>query len=168
MTDLCILGVDPGISGALAFYFPRHPERVAVYDAPTVDGQINAHQVAALLKQYRPGSAVIELVGARPGQGVSSMFKFGVSFGIVCGVIAGAAIPTHLVTPAKWKKHFGLTAEKEKSRALAIKTWPACEGSFARVKDDGRAEAALLARYGADVAFNNLVRKDEAERGLFG
>lgn len=167
MSDLCLLGVDPGLTGALAFYFPRYPERIAVHDAPVIDGQIDGHGVKTLLDRYEPDAAVVELVGARPGQGVSSMFKFGLAFGIVRGVIAAEAVPHIFVAPSKWKKHFALSAEKEKSRALAIQTWPACSESFRRAKDDGRAEAALLARYGADVAFANMVRKDEAERGLF-
>lgn len=163
MTGICLMGVDPGVSGALAFYFPARPERVAVYDMPAVDKEVNAVGVQKLIRDFRPVGAVVELVGARPGQGVSSMFKFGLAFGVVRGVIAAESVPMIFVTPAKWKKHFSLNADKEKSRALALQTWPVCGDAFSRVKDDGRAEAALLARYAADVAFVNLVQRE----GLF-
>jgi crossover junction endodeoxyribonuclease RuvC len=166
--DLCILGIDPGVSGALAFYLPRYPERVSAYDAPVVDGKIDALGFTALLDTYKPDAAVIELVGSRPGQGLSSTFNFGVAFGTACGVVAAAGVPVHFVTPQKWKKHFALDSDKEKSRALALRTWPACAASFARKKDDGRAEAALLARYGADVPFAHMVRNAEAMMGVFG
>jgi hypothetical protein len=85
-----------------------------------------------------------------PKQGVASTFKFGTAYGALLAVTALCEIPTHLVSPRKWKTHFALDSDKEKSRALAIRLWPGC-GFFSRVKDHGRAEAALLARYGAEV-----------------
>jgi crossover junction endodeoxyribonuclease RuvC len=101
-----------------------------------------------LVQTHAPELAVIELVHAMPKQGVSSVWNFGVAFGMARGVISGAFIPTHLVSPTKWKKHFGLDSDKEKARALAISKWPEC-AHFNRKKDHGRAEAALLALYGA-------------------
>jgi crossover junction endodeoxyribonuclease RuvC len=145
----CILGLDPGASGAIAFYFPNQGSRIAVFDMPLVDGDINCSHLAGMIKDYAPNIAIIEMVGARPGQGVSSMFKFGMAFGMARGVIASLMIPQRYVSPAKWKKHFGLAADKEKARELAIQFWPS-SSSFARKKDHGRAEAALLCKYGAE------------------
>ncbi|KNY13096.1 hypothetical protein AKG11_30970 [Shinella sp. SUS2] len=150
MTEPCILGIDPGASGALSFYFPSHPELIAVEDAPLVAGEIDAAQVARRIEQMAPTMAVIELVGSMPKQGVSSTFKFGVAYGAVRGVVAALGVPTHLVTPSVWKKHFRLDSDKEKVRALAIRYWPTSQ-HFERKKDHGRAEAALIARYGAEI-----------------
>jgi hypothetical protein len=148
MTDTCIMGVDPGASGAVAFYYPKYPQRVAVYDVPIVGKEINCSALMQLVQTHAPEMAVIELVHSMPKQGVASSFSFGMAFGMVRGVVSGAFIPTHLVSPTKWKKHFGLDSDKEKARALAISKWPEC-AHFNRKKDHGRAEAALLALYGA-------------------
>lgn len=145
----CVMGVDPGASGAVAFFFPDAPSKVGVYDFPLVDNEINCAALADIIKTHAPDLAIIEQVGAMPKQGVSSTFKFGVAFGMARGVISALMVPQRYVTPAKWKRHYGLSAEKEKSRELAIQIWPASD-VFRRKKDHGRAEAALLARYGAD------------------
>jgi hypothetical protein len=151
--DRVILGVDPGKSGALAFYFTSEPFRVAVEDIPIVNDKVSPHLLADMLRKYSPTYAIVEMVGARPGQGVTSMFNFGVSYGMVLGVLGTRATPLHFVTPQKWKKHYGLSADKEQSRAKAIQLFPSCAASFARKKDDGRAEAALIAKYGAETLF---------------
>ena len=169
---ICIMGIDPGISGAVAFYFPDSG-RVSVHDMPVADGRVNGASIAAMIAQMNPDYAVLELVGAMPGQGVSSMFNFGTSFGIVIGVIAACNVRNHLVTPAKWKKHFRLSADKEASRALALRMFPANAEHFARKKDNGRAEAALLALYGYDAALfgpskNTRVREGEGVAGVPG
>lgn len=148
MTFDCILGIDPGASGACAFLYPSHPELIAVYDAPVVGKEINASALYDLIQQHRPQLAVIESVHAFKGQGVSSSFNFGAAFGVALGVIGASKIPLVRVTPGKWKKYFSLDADKEKARALAISKWPASE-HFRRKMDHGRAEAALLALYGA-------------------
>lgn len=155
---ICVLGIDPGLSGALAFYFSEAPTRVTALDMPVVDGNVAEAIVTDHCAQFRPDHAIIELVGARPGQGVSSMFRFGRAFGTVIGVLGGLHIPYTLVTPAKWKKHFHLDGDKEKSRALALRTFVDTPQHFARKKDDGRAEAALLAMYGAHM----LARREAA------
>jgi crossover junction endodeoxyribonuclease RuvC len=144
------MGVDPGVSGAIAFFFPEESSRIAVFDVPLVDGNINCSQLADIINTYKPDMAVIEMVGSMPGQGVSSTFKFGMAFGMVRGVVGSLMIPQHYVSPAKWKKYFGLAADKEKARELAIRNWPQSE-HFRRKKDHGRAEAALLCKYGAEV-----------------
>jgi hypothetical protein len=146
----CILGIDPGISGAIAFFFPDHPERVACEDVPIAAGNIDAVTLAARIAIMAPDVVIIEQVGAMPGQGVSSMFKFGRAFGTVIGVVGALKLPLHMVAPSRWKSHFRLSADKEEARALALRTFPACGGQFQRKKDHGRAEAALIARYGAE------------------
>ena len=146
----CIMGIDPGISGAVAFYFPDQRAGISAYDVPIVGKEINASALFDLIHQYAPDLAVIEIVHSMPKQGVASSFNFGMSYGIAKGVVGSLHIPTINVAPTKWKKHFGLTADKEQARALAISTWPFSE-HFRRKKDNGRAEAALLALYGARI-----------------
>lgn len=145
-----ILAVDPGLTGAIAFYCPTAPGLITVEDMPVADKDIDPSALARRIRQLAPNVAIVERVSAMPGQGVSSMFRFGCGYGMVQGVIASIGIPIHLVTPAKWKKHFRLTAEKEVARAAAIRLWPTSD-RFGRKKDVGRAEAALLARYAAEV-----------------
>jgi crossover junction endodeoxyribonuclease RuvC len=144
------MGIDPGISGAVAFYFPDQRAGISAYDVPIVGKEINASALFDLIHQYAPDLAVIEIVHSMPKQGVASSFNFGMSYGIAKGVVGSLHIPTINVAPTKWKKHFGLTADKEQARALAISTWPFSE-HFRRKKDNGRAEAALLALYGARI-----------------
>jgi crossover junction endodeoxyribonuclease RuvC len=96
-----------------------------------------------------PDVAIVERVASRPGQGVSSVFKFGASYGAVIGVLAALEVRTILVTPQTWKKHFRLDSDKEKSRALALRTFAKSPEHFARKRDHSRAESALLALYGA-------------------
>ncbi len=153
MTDpeICILGIDPGASGAIAFYFPARPDLISVQDVPVVAGEIDAAELARAVKQFRPTVGIIEQVGAMPKQGVSSTFKFGMAYGQARGVLAALEVPTHLVTPGRWKKHFRLDSDKERARGLAIRLWPA-SAHFGRKKDHGRAEAALIARYHAETS----------------
>jgi crossover junction endodeoxyribonuclease RuvC len=151
MTDTikCFAGFDPGKSGAFAFYFRAAPEMIAAEDFPLVNGEIDSATLADRLRQMRPDFAIIERVGAMPKQGVSSTFNFGKSYGVLLGVVAALQIPSALVTPGTWKKAFKLSADKEEARALALRQWPARAELFARKKDHGRAEAALLALWGA-------------------
>jgi hypothetical protein len=153
MTATCILGIDPGLSGAVAFYFPWAPDRVAAQDMPVVAGEIDCATLAARILQMGPAFAVVERIASMPKQGVSSTFKFGASYGAIKGILAALKIQTHLVTPATWKKHFRLDSDKEKARALALRTFAASPEHFSRKKDHGRAEAALLAVYGASLDF---------------
>lgn len=150
----CILGVDPGLSGGLAFYFPAAPDRVAVEDMPTAGDEVDAATIYRLVTEYRPDAAFVEQVHAMPKQGVSSTFRFGVAYGSVLGVLGAAQIATYLVPPKRWQKHFQLTGgDKEKSRALALRLFPKTAEKFSRKRDERRGEAALIARYGADTLF---------------
>lgn len=146
----CILGIDPGVSGAIAFYWTEAPGRVVAEDVPIANEHISGGLLFDRIKQTAPDVAVIELVGAMPKQGVSSTFKFGRAYGTVIGIVQALGIPHFFVTPAKWKKHFGLSAEKEPAREMALRRFAHTPEYFARKKDHGRAEAALIALYAAE------------------
>ena len=145
-----ILGVDPGASGAIAFYRPDTPAEIEVHDTPLADGQVDGAALARIIRSSGATEAMVERVGAMPKQGVSSTFKFGMAYGAVLAACGVLMLPLRQETPGRWKKHFRLDADKEKARALAIRTWPA-SASFSRKKDHGRAEAALLALFAAEV-----------------
>jgi hypothetical protein len=149
----CICGVDPGCSGAIAFFFPEHPEVISVRDVPLAGGKIDAAALAAIIEQMKPDVAIVEQVGPMPKQGVSSTFNFGEAYGTLKGVIGARQLPLHLVTPGRWKKHFRLSSDKEQARALAIRMWPSSE-HFRLKKSHGRAEAALIARFYAETALH--------------
>ncbi len=151
------LGIDPGIGGALA-WLNRNLEFVHVEDMPVMASTgkrnaVNAAELSKMLIRWRgvcqdePIIAYLEQVSAMPGQGVSSMFSFGTSYGIVQGVLAALQIPLILVTPVQWKRRAGLIgAEKDKARAIAQQLFPGVE--LSRKRDIGRADALLIARYG--------------------
>lgn len=157
MRDRIVLGIDPGASGACAFYWPEAPGLVVIEDMPVVNGQVSGALLADMIRRYEPSEAMVELTASRPGQGVSSTFKFGFSTGIIHGTLGALNIPFSVVTPAKWKRHMGLTSDKEAARAMAVRTFPAIAPRFYRVKDHNRAEACLLAYYAA-----HLHRQQEA------
>ncbi len=150
-----ILGIDCGARGAIA-WLSLTGELLAVEDMPaaavTIGGKdrmrVSAPMLAALIRETMPTAAFVEKVGAMPGQGTASMFSFGFSAGLVDGVLAGLGIPTTYVTPQSWKRAAGLTSDKSAVRLRAAQLWPDMARHFARVKDDGRAEAALIARFG--------------------
>lgn len=140
------IGVDPGKSGAIAI-LDEEGALIDVYDMPIAGGLVCAHLLATLDdwdSEYYD-TVVIEDVHSMPKQGVSSSFDFGRSKGVVEGVFAMAGRPLRYVSPAKWKKALGITADKGTARRRAIELWPNHAAKFARVKDDGRAEAALIA-----------------------
>lgn len=144
-----IIGVDPGKSGALALLH-HAGQLLSTIDMPVVGNIISpvlldqALQIATAPFLATAFEAVIEDVHAMPKQGVSSVFSFGRSLGVVEGVLAGQGWALHYVSPAKWKKQLGLSNDKGMSRRRAIELWPAKADLFKRVKDDGRAEAALI------------------------
>jgi hypothetical protein len=145
-----IMGIDPGISGAIAFD-GEETARVSVYDVPIAGGEISPPLLADLILDYSPSVAWIERVGAMPGNGAVSMFNFGRSYGDVRGAIGTLRIPLNYVTPQVWKRHFKLSgASKDQSRMLAIQLFPSVADKFKLKKHDGRAEAALIALYGYD------------------
>ena len=154
MSAPCILAVDPGLSGALAFYFPDAPERVSAFDMPVVAGEVDPAALARRVRQLGPTMAVVEAVGPMPRDGVRQAFSFGGSYFTARTVIAVLEVPMRLVTPTTWKRHFKLKGGdegKEAARALALRLFPASAEHFARKKDHGSAEAALMARFAAEV-----------------
>ena len=147
MSELCILGIDPGLSGAIAFLFPSALNRVLAEEMPVVNGEVDAVTLADRIRQMSPTFAIVERVHNMPRDGGSSSFKFGDSCGAVRGVLGALVVPFYRVTPPVWKKHFNLPADKEAARALALQRFPVTGFHFARKKDHGRAEAALIALY---------------------
>ncbi len=152
-----IIGVDPGLNGAIAI-LNKDGVLFIVAEMPKVQLIVNKKKVNRIIPELiapiinniplDKACAMIEEVGAMPGQGVTSMFSFGYSAGLIRGVLCALEIPTELVRPAKWQKTFGLTnKDKGDSRNLAIQKWPAHAKEFSRVKDDGKAEACLIAEY---------------------
>ena len=150
------IGVDPGVSGAIAVTSSTLG-LIQVIDMPTVEVKVGKSLkrrispellMVALREVVTPDCvAMVEQVRAMPGQGVSSMFAFGEAYGLIRGVLAGLGVRTHTVTPVSWKKEMALNKGKDASRAMAAQLWPDQAGLFARVKDDGRAEAALIAEF---------------------
>lgn len=142
-----IVGVDPGISGAVAALDAATGQLLWVEDMPVLDKWVNAAALADLLRGELIRAAAVESVHAMPRQGVTSSFNFGRGYGQVLGVLATLNAPTMHPTPQLWKKALGVTADKSSSRRRATDLWPTHAGLFARVKDDGRAESVLIARW---------------------
>ena len=156
---MIVIGVDPGISGAISIL--ENKKILEVYDTPTmIDGkknkkQINSAQVTNIIKErLKDGKeiiVVVEHVNAMPGQGVTSMFNFGQSFGVIKGICAALGLPIYFVRPTKWKKHFNLIkTNKDASRTKVIEVYPEISDKLQRKKDSNRADAILIALY-----FNN-------------
>ena len=151
-----ILGIDPGASGAFALFDTNNHELIII-DMPIVLQKRNkimkrhtsAPDVAAQLKPFKIDQAICEKVGAMPGQGVSSMFAFGRAVGVVEGVLAGLGVPVSFVIPQVWQRALALEGGKNGARLLAAQTFPNYAKEFSRVKDNGRADAALIALYGS-------------------
>ena len=156
------IGIDPGISGAIAVLCDD--VLLEVHDMPALEvrvGKANKRQVnpamlasilygITLLPEAKGHNSwvVLEKVGAMPGQGVTSMFNFGRSFGVVEGVAAGLRLGITYVTPQAWQKRAGKKEGKDGSRQRVMELYPEHADLFKRVKDDGRADAVLIARYG--------------------
>jgi crossover junction endodeoxyribonuclease RuvC len=153
---MIIIGVDPGISGAISIV--ENKKILEVYDTPTmIDGkknkrQINSAQVTNIIKERLNAGkevvVVVEHVNAMPGQGVTSMFNFGQSFGVIKGICAALSLPIYFVRPTKWKKHFNLIkTNKDASRTKVIEIYPEISSKLHRKKDSNRADAILIALY---------------------
>ncbi len=153
---MIVLGIDPGLSGALALYNTSEGT-VDIIDMPVLEivrngkkkREVSAQALANQLVGRNVTAAFLERVNAMTGQGVTSVFSFGRSSGIVEGVLAAYDIPTTLVTPQAWQKVVGQRAGKDGSRERAMQLFPAQADLFQRKKDDGRSDAVLIAYYGA-------------------
>ncbi len=155
---MLIIGIDPGVSGSICFL--EDGKIIDVVEMPTMtDGkknkkQVNGSQIFNEIyhrikkKEKTDIKVIIEQVSAMPGQGVTSMFNFGQSFGILKGICSAMQIPMYFVRPAKWKKYFNLiNSEKDASRTKAIEIFPYYSGNLSKKKDSNKAEAILIASY---------------------
>jgi crossover junction endodeoxyribonuclease RuvC len=145
-----ILGIDIGIQGGLALLDGDGAlldvvDMPILRDGPSARPTVNPVLLAGIVREWQPGSAFVEFVGARPGEGAVGAFAFGRSRGVIEGVLGSHGVITSWITPAHWKRLVGLTlASKDAARSEAIRRWPGHAEKFARVKDDGRAEACLI------------------------
>jgi crossover junction endodeoxyribonuclease RuvC len=149
------IGIDPGLSGAVAII---SDDSLKVFDMPTMTvdrngkakRQVSANELAELLNLYagKDCHVYVERVSAMAGQGVTSVFSFGRSFGMIEGILAALKMPVTFVAPATWTRAIGRSPGKDASRARAMELFPNYEYFFKRVKDDGRADAALIAHWG--------------------
>ena len=155
---MLIIGIDPGISGSICFL--TDGKILDVIEMPTMaDGKKNKRQVngsqiyneiKSLINENGKDNlkVVVEQVSAMPGQGVTSMFNFGQSFGILKGICAAMQLPIYFVRPAKWKKYFNLiNSEKDASRTKAIEIFPYFSSNLAKKKDSNKADAILIASF---------------------
>ena len=153
-----IIGVDPGISGAICFFLDG--KIIDVIEMPSMaDGkknkkQVNGNQLCNEIKvrlsevNKDEVCLVVEQVSAMPGQGVTSMFNFGQSYGVIKGICSAMQIPIHFVRPTKWKKYFNLiNTSKDASRSRAIEIFPTVSDKLKRKKDSNKADAILIASY---------------------
>ena len=164
---MLIIGIDPGISGAICFFEDGQVKEII--DMPVMaDGKKNKRQINGpqvyneILKrinkfQKKDIIVVIEQVSAMPGQGVTSMFNFGQSFGVLKGICSAMQLSMFFIRPAKWKKYFGLIkTEKDASRTKVIEIFPYISSQLSRKKDSNKADAILIASF-----FHNTYKNAE-------
>jgi crossover junction endodeoxyribonuclease RuvC len=155
-----ILGIDPGKSGALALYDPA-TGALEVEDVPTLQigskRTLDHYALARTVDNWARHNPVVylELVGSMPGEGHAGAFDFGRTSGLLCGVCAAHFLRIEWVTPGVWKRALGVKGDKDVSRQRASALLPRHSGLWLRKKDDGRAEAALIAYYGAGRAVSS-------------
>lgn len=150
--------MDPGVSGAIAV-LADGGAMIEVYDLPVFKikgkSKLDVHQLGEFMRRHQRAygdcRAVVELVHSMPEQGVASSFSFGFGTGCLHGAIGALSMPLEVVTPQRWKKHFRLGADKDEARRAATQRWPA-GGLFSRVKDEHRAEAALIALWSIETS----------------
>ena len=155
---MLIIGIDPGISGSICFF--ENGKIIDVIEMPTMtEGKKNKRQVNGSqiyneinkkIEKYENQNVrvVIEQVSAMPGQGVTSMFNFGQSFGILKGICSAMRLPMYFVRPAKWKKYFSLiNSEKDASRTRVIEMFPYFSSQLSKKKDSNKADAILIASF---------------------
>ena len=154
---MLIIGIDPGISGSICFF--KDGRIIEVIEMPVMtEGKKNKKQVNGaqiyneFLKRINNKNddirVVIEQVSAMPGQGVTSMFNFGQSYGILKGICSAMQLPMFFVRPAKWKKYFNLiNSQKDASRARAIEIFPYFSTQLSKKKDSNKADAILIASF---------------------
>ena len=153
---MIIIGIDPGLSGGIAVL--DNNKVLELFDMPVMaDGkknkkQLNSALLAKLIKESISNSSesavIVEQVNAMPGQGVTSMFNFGQTFGAIKGICATLELPIFFVRPSKWKKHFELiNSSKDASRTKAIEMYPHLAEKLSKKKDVNKSDAILIARF---------------------
>ena len=151
-----IIGIDPGLSGAIAIL--KDSKVVNLFDMPVMSEgkknkrQLNSAQLVNIIKKNTDKNdeiaVVVEQVNAMPGQGVTSMFNFGQTFGAIKGVCAALNLSIFFVRPSKWKKHFELiNSSKDSSRTKAIEMYPSLSNQLSKKKDVNKSDAILIARF---------------------
>ena len=155
---MLVIGIDPGISGSICFF--QDGKIIDVVEMPTmIEGkknkkQVNGSQIFNEISERiekidkKDIKVIIEQVSAMPGQGVTSMFNFGQSYGILKGICSAMQLPMYFVRPAKWKKYFNLiNSEKDASRTKAIEIFPYFSTQLSKKKDSNKADAILIASF---------------------
>ena len=159
-----IIGIDPGLSGAIAVL--ENNKVLKIFDIPVMSEgkknkrQLNSALLVSLLRENIRNdeeiAVVVEQVNAMPGQGVTSMFNFGQTFGAIKGVCAALELPIFFVRPSKWKKHFELiNSSKDSSRTKAIEMYPSLSNNLSKKKDVNKSDAILIARFYSDTRLND-------------
>ena len=161
---MLIIGIDPGITGSICFF--QDGKIIDVIEMPNMpEGKKNKKQVNGAQIYYEISSrikdikkedikVIIEQVSAMPGQGVTSMFNFGQSFGILKGICSAMQLPMYFVRPAKWKKYFELiNSSKDASRTKVIEMYPSLAEKLSKKKDVNKSDAILIARYYSETRF---------------
>ena len=160
---MIVVGIDPGLSGAIAIL--ENNKVLNIFDMPVMaEGkknkrQLNSAQLVNIIKDStKPDdeiAVVVEQVNAMPGQGVTSMFNFGQTFGAIKGVCAALELPIFFVRPSKWKKHFELiNSSKDSSRTKAIEMYPKLSNQLSKKKDVNKSDAILIARFFSETRLN--------------
>ena len=163
---MLVIGIDPGISGAICFF--EEGQVKEILEMPTMaEGKKNKRQIngpqiyneiSTRINKFSKKDivVVIEQVSAMPGQGVTSMFNFGQSLGVLKGICSAMQLSMHFVRPAKWKKYFGLIkTEKDASRTKVIEIFPYISSQLSRKKDSNKADAILIASFYENIIKNN-------------
>ena len=159
-----IIGIDPGLNGAIVIM--ENNKVLSVFDMPVMSEgkknkrQLNSAQLTRIIKENTLTNddinVVVEQVNAMPGQGVTSMFNFGQTFGAIKGVCAALNLPIFFVRPSKWKKHFELiNSSKDSSRTKAIEMYPKLSNQLAKKKDVNKSDAILIARFYSETRFKD-------------
>ena len=160
---MIIIGIDPGLSGAIAVL--ENNKVLNLFDMPIMSEgkknkrQLNSALLVSLLKENilnerEEVAVVVEQVNAMPGQGVTSMFNFGQTFGAIKGICAALELPIFFVRPSKWKKHFELiNSSKDSSRTKAIEMYPKLSNQLGKKKDVNKSDAILIARFYNETRF---------------
>ena len=161
---MIIVGIDPGLSGAIAIL--ENNKVVKLFDMPVMaEGkknkkQLNSAQLVNIIKDNISSAehiaVVVEQVNAMPGQGVTSMFNFGQTFGAIKGVCAALKLPIFFVRPSKWKKYFELiNSSKDSSRTKVIEMYPSLSNQLSKKKDVNKSDAILIARFYSETRFKD-------------